>query len=203
MSSGNLAFTGDGFAIHRLVTEPLENNVYRIDDDETTESLIVDAAGEAGRIIDFCGDRTIVAIATTHGHWDHHGGAREVSAHTKAPVLLHHSDATIAGSAFDGSLEPGALAVGKTEAHIVHTPGHTPGSVCIALGGVILTGDTLFPGGPGATRSDHSDFETIIASIETQLFTLDDSTVVLPGHGAATTIGAERPQLTTWIERGW
>lgn len=203
MSSGDLAFDGDEFSIHRLVTEPLENNVYRIDDHGSNCSLIVDAAGEAARIVDFCGERTVVAIATTHGHWDHHGAAREVSARTEAPVLLHTGDVDIAGSGFDGSLDPGVLALGDTVTQIVHTPGHTPGSVCIALTGVILTGDTLFPGGPGATRSDHSDFKTIIDSIETKLFALDDSTVVLPGHGAATTIGMERPQLATWIERGW
>jgi glyoxylase-like metal-dependent hydrolase (beta-lactamase superfamily II) len=89
------------------------------------------------------------------------------------------------------------------EAQILHTPGHTPGSICIALEGVVITGDTLFPGGPGATRFDHSSFDTIIESISTKLFTLPDNTVVLPGHGDATTIGTERPQLLTWIDRGW
>jgi glyoxylase-like metal-dependent hydrolase (beta-lactamase superfamily II) len=75
--------------------------------------------------------------------------------------------------------------------------------VCIVLNGAVLTGDTLFPGGPGATRFDHSSFEDIIESIKSNLFTLPDDTVVLPGHGAATTIGEERPQLPAWIERGW
>jgi glyoxylase-like metal-dependent hydrolase (beta-lactamase superfamily II) len=85
----------------------------------------------------------------------------------------------------------------------VHTPGHTPGSVCLVLEGVVLTGDTLFPGGPGATRFGHSSFVTIIESLERELFTLADDTVVLPGHGDPTTIGIERPQLASWIERGW
>ena len=88
-------------------------------------------------------------------------------------------------------------------ATVLSTPGHTPGSVCLSLPGVVFTGDTLFPGGPGATRFNHSSFPTIIESIESALFTLDDETVVLPGHGASTTIGKERPELASWIERGW
>jgi glyoxylase-like metal-dependent hydrolase (beta-lactamase superfamily II) len=86
---------------------------------------------------------------------------------------------------------------------ILHTPGHTPGSVCVLLEGVVLTGDTLFPGGPGATHFSHGSFPTIIGSIEEHLFTLPDDTIVFPGHGEGTTIGAERPQLPDWIERGW
>lgn len=119
------------------------------------------------------------------------------------PAAIHPADATLADKSFDEDLTEGSFTIGETTATIIHTPGHTPGSCCIALDGVVLTGDTLFPGGPGATRFDHSDFGTIIESIETKLFTLDDRTVVLPGHGAATTIGAERPQLPEWVERGW
>ncbi len=117
--------------------------------------------------------------------------------------MLHAADVEIAGKTPDVLLAEGTLPVGEVIAQIVHTPGHTHGSVCIALDGVVLTGDTLFPGGPGATRFDHSSFDTIIRSIESKLFALPDDTVVLPGHGAATTIGTERPQLPAWIERGW
>jgi glyoxylase-like metal-dependent hydrolase (beta-lactamase superfamily II) len=117
--------------------------------------------------------------------------------------MLHSADKDIAGKVPDSPLAEGPLTIGAVEAQILHTPGHTPGSICIALEGVVITGDTLFPGGPGATRFDHSSFDTIIESISTKLFTLPDNTVVLPGHGDATTIGAERPQLSTWIDRGW
>src|SRR6478736_1562734 len=88
------------------------------------------------------------------------------------------------------------LTVGDVELHVLHTPGHTPGSVCFHAPslGVVLTGDTLFPGGPGATRHDYSDFDTIIDSVR-RLFTLPEDTVVLPGHGDSTVIGAERPHL--------
>ena len=86
---------------------------------------------------------------------------------------------------------------------VVHTPGHTPGSVSLRCGNHIFTGDTLFPGGPGLTGWPFSDFPTIIASIRTRLFTLPDGMHVHPGHGHSTTIGEERPHLHEWIERGW
>jgi glyoxylase-like metal-dependent hydrolase (beta-lactamase superfamily II) len=91
------------------------------------------------------------------------------------------------------------------QARVIHTPGHTPGSTSFVVEGspVLLSGDTLFPGGPGATRWPYSDFEVIIASIDTRLFPLPANTVVMPGHGADTTIGAERPHLREWAERGW
>ena len=105
----------------------------------------------------------------------------------------------------DGHLTDGErIQVGEVDVRIVHTPGHTPGSVCVLVGGHAITGDTLFPGGPGATRWDYSSFDTVIESIETKLFTLPDGTGVYPGHGdRMTTIGTERPDLAEWIDRGW
>lgn len=200
--TSELAFTGEGFSIHRIVTEPLDNNVYRVDDAASDASLLVDPAGEGERIVEFCDGRSIVAVAVTHGHWDHHGAALHVKEAFGTRVFLNPDDAFLAESGFDGPI-PARMAFGALEASFVHTPGHTPGSTCVRLPGVVLTGDTLFPGGPGATRFDHSDFSTIIDSIRSQLFTLDDATVVLPGHGAATTIGTERPHLDEWIARGW
>jgi glyoxylase-like metal-dependent hydrolase (beta-lactamase superfamily II) len=109
-------------------------------------------------------------------------------------------------SAFDFEIaDDDVIEVGRLRLHALHTPGHTPGSTCFRIEGspVLLSGDTLFPGGPGNTRRNPVHFATIIRSIQQRLFTLPDDTIVLPGHGDATTIGAERPHLQEWIDRGW
>jgi glyoxylase-like metal-dependent hydrolase (beta-lactamase superfamily II) len=199
----DVVFDGDGFTIRRIVTPPLDNNVYLITCTETSVSLIVDAASDPEAILDLADGTKPVAVATTHGHWDHHGAVPAVTDALGVPFLMHSEDEEIAGKAPDSPLTEGTLAIGRVEARVVTTPGHTPGSACIALEGVVLTGDTLFPGGPGATRFEHSSFELIIDSLSRKLFELPDHTVVLPGHGDATTIGTERPQLSAWIERGW
>ncbi len=165
--------------------------------------MIVDAADDPESIVALAEGTEVERILTTHGHWDHHQSVPAVPTRLGVPAGIHPADVALADKPFDFDLTEGSFAIGTTTATVLHTPGHTPGSVCILLDGVVLTGDTLFPGGPGATRFDHSDFSTIIASIETKLFTLDDGTVVLPGHGASTTIGVERPQLPEWIDRGW
>jgi len=193
---------GDGFTITRAVVGPMDNNAYLVRCNTTGMALLVDAADEIDRLTDLAATSTVQTIITTHGHWDHHQVADEASRRLGALVLLHPLDREIAGKPF-GALEPGPVAFGDVTATVIHTPGHTPGSVCVLLDGVVLTGDTLFPGGPGATRFDHSSFPTIIESIRQNLFTLPDATVVLPGHGDATTIGQERDHLDEWIERGW
>ena len=97
------------------------------------------------------------------------------------------------------------IEVGKVRLHTILTPGHTAGSICFRVEGspVLFSGDTLFPGGPGATQFDGGDFATIITSLDTKLLTLPSDTLVLPGHGADTTVGTERPHLQEWIDRGW
>jgi len=199
----DFVYSGDGFTISQIVVGPLENNVYLITDSATGEALIVDAADDAPRILDLAGDAKVRGVFTTHGHWDHHQAVPEVTEALGVPFMVHPLDADIAGKSGGVVTETGPLAIGQTRATVLHTPGHTPGSVCLALDGVVLTGDTLFPGGPGATRFEHSSFSSIIESLETKLFVLPDDTVVLPGHGTSTTIGTERPLLPSWIERGW
>jgi glyoxylase-like metal-dependent hydrolase (beta-lactamase superfamily II) len=194
---------GAGFCIDRIVTAPLENNVYLITCTATRASLIVDAAGDPDAVIALAEGTDVKGVATTHGHWDHHGAIPDVTDTLDVPFMLHSADVDLAGKKPEFLLVEGPLSVGDSEVQILHTPGHTQGSVCILLPGVVITGDTLFPGGPGATRFDHSSFDTIIESITSKLFTLPDDTVVLPGHGNSTTIGTERPQLSEWIERGW
>lgn len=194
---------GPGFAIDRIITGPLDNNVLIACDEPSRAAIIIDAASEPDRILDAVDDLDVVAVVTTHGHADHHGAAEAVSRALDVPVLLHPADHALAGLPFVEPLGTGPLTVGRTGIEVVHTPGHTPGSVCLLLDGVAITGDTLFPGGPGATRFPYSDFDRIIASITDELFVLPGDTVVLPGHGASTTIGSERPQLQDWIDRRW
>lgn len=201
--NGDLVFEGDGFSVNRIVTPPLDNNVYLISCHRTNEAFLVDAASDPKAIVSFVGLAKVTAVVATHGHWDHHGAIPEVTDTLAVPFLLHPADEEIAGKRADVPLTERLLTIGEASAELLHTPGHTPGSVCISLDGVVLTGDTLFPGGPGATRFEHSSFDTIIESITDRLFSLPDDTVVLPGHGEATTIGTERPQLPAWVERGW
>lgn len=190
------------FTIDRLVAGPLETNVLILRDVPTGATVIVDAADDAGLLEEAVADLDVRAILTTHGHWDHHQAAPELADRLDVPVLMHRDDRAITDlEALP--LEPGSFALGDTRIAVVHTPGHTPGSVSLLLEGIAITGDTLFPGGPGATRFPYSDFDRIIESIRAELFTLPDDTTVIPGHGATTTVGNERPHLQDWIDRRW
>jgi glyoxylase-like metal-dependent hydrolase (beta-lactamase superfamily II) len=195
--------SGEGFTVSRIILGPLDTNVYLLTDDATRASAIIDAAADPDAIISLVEGSDPQAVITTHGHWDHHGAIPELTDALDIAFLLHHDDVELAGKAPDWYIEEGEISIGETSGVVLHTPGHTAGSICLALDGLVFTGDTLFPGGPGATRSPDSSFPTIIDSIQSKLMTLPDDTVVLPGHGAATTIGSERPQLPEWIERGW
>jgi len=199
----DIVFDGDGFTVSRVVVGPLDNNVYLIEDTASGDALLIDAADDPNAIMRFVDDASVVGVFTTHGHGDHHQAVPSVPVALEAPFMLHPLDQSLAGKDIDVAITTGPLAIGDTVATVAHTPGHTPGSVCLSLPGVVFTGDTLFPGGPGATRFGHSSFTTIIESLETELFSLPDETIVFPGHGASTTIGTERPQLASWIERGW
>jgi glyoxylase-like metal-dependent hydrolase (beta-lactamase superfamily II) len=190
-------------AIRKLTVGPYENNVYVLACRTTGDAVIVDAAAEPDRILAATAGLTPIGIVTTHGHADHVGAAREVSRTLAVPFRLAEEDAAIAGMEPDEPLVPGTMTIGNTVVEVVPTPGHTPGSTSIVADGVVLTGDTLFPGGPGATRFPYSDFAQIMRSLRERLFTLDDATLVFPGHGLDTTIGAERPNLGEWQRRGW
>ncbi|MDX1691648.1 MAG: MBL fold metallo-hydrolase [Acidimicrobiia bacterium] len=182
----------------KLCVGPMENNAYVVACAATGDSIVVDAAAETDRILAACQGTSPRAIVTTHGHWDHVQAADDVRAALGVPLLVHPADA--------GDLEatepiPDVVEVGHLRFDAPHVPGHTPGSTCLAGYGLAFTGDTLFPGGPGATGSPEA-FARIMGGLRDHLFTLPDETLVLPGHGLDTTIGAERPHLDAWERRG-
>jgi glyoxylase-like metal-dependent hydrolase (beta-lactamase superfamily II) len=189
-------------------TWDVDNNVWLIGDDH--EVLVIDAAHDAAAILEAVGDRRVVAVVCTHGHNDHINAAVEVAAAKDARIALHPADTMLWQEEYDDLRPDIDLADGSgfdvagTSVAVLHTPGHSPGGVCIYAPdlGAVFSGDTLFHGGPGATGRSHSDFPTIISSIQRHLLSLPVSTVVHAGHGADTTIGAEAPQVGEWIARG-
>ena len=200
----SLHYRDDQVEITKVVVGPMVNNVFVVRCVETGAAVLVDAADEPAVLLELCEQLGVGDVLTTHGHGDHiravpavrAAGHRVGVAEADAPMLPAH-DFLIANDS--------VIEVGRVRLRAIHTPGHTPGSTCLRVEGspVLLAGDTLFPGGPGNTRRNPVDFATIIRSIQQRLLTLPDDTVVMPGHGADTTIGTERPHLQEWIDRGW
>jgi glyoxylase-like metal-dependent hydrolase (beta-lactamase superfamily II) len=186
----------------------VDNNVWVVGNDE--ECVVIDAPHDADAILEAVDGRRVRAIVCTHAHDDHVNVAPAVAEVTGAPILLHLDDRVLWDMVHperepDGYLADGlSVDVAGTALRVLHTPGHSPGAVCLYLPElqVVFTGDTLFHGGPGATGRSYSDFDTIIDSIRTRLLTLPADTVVRTGHGDSTSIGAEAPHLDEWIARG-
>jgi glyoxylase-like metal-dependent hydrolase (beta-lactamase superfamily II) len=174
------------------------NNIWLVGDDR--EVIVFDAAHDAAPIVQAVNGRRVKAIVLTHGHNDHINAAVPLREAVDAPVLLHEADRMLwdvvwPDAAPDRAVTPGeVLEIAGHRLGVLHTPGHSPGCCCFhdADSGVVLSGDTLFCGGPGATGRTYSDEPTILRSIRTMLLTLPDHTVVHTGHGESTTIGAER-----------
>ena len=191
--------------VHRTVVGPMDNNVYVLRCRRSGDALLIDAANEHEQLLELCGRLGVRQVVETHGHWDH---IQAVPAIRDAgySVAVTSEDAGMLPS-YDLLLEDNAVVeVGRLRVRTVATPGHTPGSMCFAVEGtpLLFSGDTLFPGGPGNTSFPGGDFPTIIHSIDRRLFSrFGEDTLVLPGHGASTTIGSESPHLQEWIDRGW
>jgi glyoxylase-like metal-dependent hydrolase (beta-lactamase superfamily II) len=204
--SNTLHWSNADVEVHKVVVGPYENNVFVVRCTATGDAVLLDAANEHERLLELCDALGVKRVLETHGHWDH---IQAVPAMREAgyEVAVTSLDAPkLKDVGYDVFLDDAeVIEVGRLRLHAIHNPGHTPGSISFQLDGtpLLFTGDTLFPGGPGATHFDDADFGTIIDSISTKLFTFPDDTIVLPGHGADTTIGTERPHLDEWIARGW
>jgi glyoxylase-like metal-dependent hydrolase (beta-lactamase superfamily II) len=199
-TSGIFSLDGGDFEV--------ENNIWLVGDDQ--EVVVVDAAHEAGPVIAAVAGRRVPVIVATHGHNDHINAAADLAVALGAPVALHPADRALwdvvhPRRAPDRDLHDGEeIAVAGRTLRVLHTPGHSPGGVCLEVvdGDLVFSGDTLFQGGPGATGRSVSDFPTIISSIRDRLLVLPATTVVHTGHGDDTTVGAEAPHLEEWIARG-
>jgi glyoxylase-like metal-dependent hydrolase (beta-lactamase superfamily II) len=199
-----LIWDATGIEVHEVVVGPVDNNVYVLRCTETGDAVLLDAANEHERLLDLCRALGVRRVLETHGHWDHIQAVPELRDAGYA-VAVTAADAAMLPSYDDVLEDDSVVEVGRLRLHTIATPGHTPGSMCFLVEGhpVLFSGDTLFPGGPGATHFEGGDFPTIIESIDRRLFTLPPETLVLPGHGDRTTIGTERPQLQEWVDRGW
>ena len=181
--------------LRKLVVGPYQTNCYILGCKQTKQGLVIDPGDEVLRIVKEItrAGLTIKYIAVTHGHIDHVGGVSELKRITKASVLIHRLDAGAVSTRPDGFLEEGQnLHVGNYSVSIIHTPGHSPGGVCLHAPGVVFTGDTLFAGSVGRTDFPGGSHELLVEGVRRKIFPLGDDLRVYPGHGPESSIGRER-----------
>jgi glyoxylase-like metal-dependent hydrolase (beta-lactamase superfamily II) len=202
-----------GATIIKTSVGPMDNNAYLVTCSETGETLLIDAANDADDLVDLVAKYApkLALIVTSHQHFDHWQALEAVVDATAAPTAAHKIDADPLPVKPDRLLTDGdTIEVGKLTFDVIHLRGHTPGSVALALSGPaagdatqLFTGDCLFPGGVGKTWQP-GDFTQLLSDVTSRVFDrFGDDTVVYPGHGDDTTLGAERPHLAEWRQRGW
>ncbi|MCE7082747.1 MBL fold metallo-hydrolase [Streptomyces sp. ST2-7A] len=195
--------------ISKVAVGPMENNAYLLRCRTTGEQLLIDAAAEPGTLLRLIGPDGLTGVVTTHRHADHRQALAEVVAATGTPTLAGRHDAPGIPEPTDRPLDDGdTVTVGRCELLVRHLVGHTEGSVVLIYDDPrghphVFVGDCLFPGGPGRTTRPE-EFNSLMDDLEAKVFgVLPDETRVYPGHGNDTTLGAERPHLPEWRERGW
>ncbi len=199
--------------ISKLSVGPMDNNAYLVVCRHAGEAVLIDAANDADRILEFLGSvpgkPPLRAVITTHSHRDHWQALSAVGEQTAAKLYAGHDDADAIPVRTDVRLRHGdAVPVGDCHLEVIALRGHTPGSIALLYtdpGGSphLFTGDSLFPGGPGKTSSPET-FSSLMDDLEARVFDgLPDETIVYPGHGDDTTLGDERPQIGEWRARGW
>jgi len=217
-----VAYTGDvtpggpadtrelaALTITKVSVGEMDNNAYLLRCNTSGEQLLIDAANEPDRLLELIGDAGLATVITTHRHGDHWQGLLPVVARTSATALAHTDDASALPIPVQTVADGDTVRVGDVELEIIHIVGHTPGSICVLYRDPdghphLFTGDSLFPGGVGNTSGNAANFASLINDVEHKLFDrLPDDTWFYPGHGKDSTLGAERPSLPEWRERGW
>jgi glyoxylase-like metal-dependent hydrolase (beta-lactamase superfamily II) len=198
-----------GLAITKIAVGGFDNNAYLLRAAGSGETLLIDAAAEPERLLPLVRER-LDLVLTTHQHRDHWGALADVVQATGAPVAMGEPDADAVPVPVSERLHDGeTITLGPLRLEVIRLSGHTPGGVALLWTGDderphLFTGDSLFPGGPGNTFGDHDKFVQLMDDLQSKVFgRLPDETWVYPGHGADTTLGAERPHLPEWRERGW
>lgn len=192
MSSGEKIIDNEKMLVKRLTLGPLGTNAYVVVCRQTNQSALVDAPAEAKTLQQELQDTSPRYILLTHSHPDHVGALTEMKEKLDVPLGAHREEGANLPVTPDFTLDEGeTIIVGNLQLSVLHTPGHTPGSICFRVGDVLLAGDTLFPGGPGKTFSPEG-FQQILDSITQKIFTLPGETLVMPGHGDPTKVEKAR-----------
>jgi hydroxyacylglutathione hydrolase len=187
--------------IERLILSPYETNCYTVVCKKTLESMVVDAPADASSIIETLQGTKPKYILLTHDHYDHTGTLASLRSRLKVPLAAHASDSASLKTPPEIILKDGdTLNLGNLTVTALHTPGHTPGSLCFRIGKYLIAGDTIFPGGPGNTPSP-DDFKEILAAITKKILTLPDDTIIYPGHGETTTVKKSREEYAVFASR--